>query len=262
MPARRVYVDTDRGQVHGVVAGDDGPWLVLHHESPLSWRVFDAALDPLAAYFRVLALDTPGYGASDALTPDAEIPEYAAMLLSAIRQVVGEDPFAVCGVHTGASIALEVGLQSSGQASHAVFLGLPAYDPQTRAERLATWAPPYELQPDGGHLMAVWHRYDAIWQDAPVELQHQAVVDVLGVLPRYGWGYNAAFRYDPLPGLRRLTPPILFLSAEGDPLTPADRSSAELVGARLVVLPGLPGQVPARAPEIFTRELVQFLQPT
>ena len=40
------------------------PLLVMLHQSPLSSRNYQAALPYLADHFRVVALDTPGFGQS------------------------------------------------------------------------------------------------------------------------------------------------------------------------------------------------------
>lgn len=258
MTTRRSYVDAAHGQVHLVTAGDTGPYVVLLHESPLSWHVYEPAIEHLAEHFRILLPDTPGYGASDAGEAEWEIPDYATALLSAIRSVVGAEKFVVLGCHTGASIALEVARQSDGQASGAVFLGLPAYDEETRADRLANWAPDVTVASDGSHLTGMWDRYTRIWQDPPLEAKNRAVLDVLGALEHYNWGYNAAFRYDPLPALQELNLPVLFLTAEHDALADADRRCAALIDAQLVELEGLSGQIGVRAPARLARELVTF----
>jgi pimeloyl-ACP methyl ester carboxylesterase len=259
MTMRKQYVDGDRGQIHLVTAGENGPWVVLHHESPLSWRVFEPAIESLAERFRVVIPDTPGYGNSDAGERDWEIPDYGRELLSGVRRVVGDEPFTVLGCHTGASIALEVATQSRGQAEGAVFLGLPAYDDATRAERLSSWAPDVEIAVDGSHLTAMWERYSRIWDRPPLETKHRAVVDVLGSLEHYNWGYNAAFRYDPIPALVELGLPVLFLTAEFDALAAADRRSSALIGAELVQLDGLPGQIGVRDPQRLVTELQSFV---
>ena len=258
MTGRRSYVDGPHGQIHVVASGDEGPWVVLLHESPLSWHVYEPALKLLAERFRVLLPDTPGYGASDPGDASWEIPDYASELLAGIRAVVGE-PFVVLGCHTGASIALEVATQSEGQARGAVFLGLPAYDEQTRADRLANWAPDMTVEADGSHLAAMWDRYTRIWTDPPLAAKHRAVIDVLSVLPQYNWGYNAAFRYDPMPALEALSIPVLFLTAEYDALAAADRRCAAAIGAKIVEIPQIPGQIGIRVPDVLTTEVGAFV---
>lgn len=258
---RARYLDTPHGQVHARTAGRAGPWLVLHHESPLSSSVFDAALPHLGAWCRAVALDTPGYGQSDPPDGPLALPAYATRLLAAARIATGGEPFAVAGVHTGASIAVEVARQGGDAVTAVTLMGLPAYDERTRAQRLATWAPPRTPDAGGDHLRWAWERYTEIWPDATPDLRHRAVVDLLGVLGRYHWAYEAAFRHDPLPALAALRQPVQFIAAGGDPLTPADERAAAATGARIDHLPDLPGQIAARAPRELSRLLRDFLTP-
>jgi pimeloyl-ACP methyl ester carboxylesterase len=209
--------------------------------------------------FPAIALDTPGYGLSDPPPSEREIPDYAAALLEAVDGL-GVGRFAVAGVHTGASLALQVALQAGpGRVSHVVFSGLPLLSAEERAEYLRSWSPPMAPAADGSHLRWAWERYERIWQGPP-DLLHLGATLLLGNLERYHWAYNAAFRYDPRPDLGGLSCPVLFLTAEGDLLIRSDREALALVpGSRLVEVPGLVGQLPLRAPETFSDALLAFL---
>jgi pimeloyl-ACP methyl ester carboxylesterase len=255
---RRVYIDTPFGQVHGRLAGSEGPWLVLHHESPLSSMVFERALPYLGEWCRVFAPDTPGYGQSDPPSEPLDIPTYANRLLSAIDVVTHGQSFAVGGMHTGASLAVEVAQQRESLATHLVLMGLPVYEGELRSEKLRG-TPPQQPRQDGSHLLWVWARYSEIWTDPPLDLMHRACVDFLSVLERYTWAYHAAFRYNPLPSLTRFKGAIQFILAENGPLTPTDRRNAELVGARIDRVPDLAGQVPYRTPQLFAQIVQRFV---
>ena len=113
-PIRCGYVDTSWGQVHYRSAGNAGPWVGLFHESPLSSRVYEDVLVQLAPHCRAVAFDTPGYGSS-ALPPSAteEIPDYAEVLGQA-AVAVGMKDAVFGGVHTGASIAIELAHDTAG----------------------------------------------------------------------------------------------------------------------------------------------------
>jgi pimeloyl-ACP methyl ester carboxylesterase len=253
----RRYVDTRWGQVHLREAGE-GHAIVFLHESPLSSRVYDSVLPLVAPRARALAFDTPGYGMSDPPPSECEIPDYAATLLEAIG-ALGVDRFAAVGVHTGASLALQLAVQAPERVSHVVFSGLPLFTPEARAEMLASWAP--QIQPDdaGSHMTWAWQRYMRIW-GGPASTVHVGATHLLGNLDRYHWAYNAAFRYDPEPDLDRITAPVLFLTAEEDLLIAEDRRAAERIsGGRLVTVPGLRGQLPLRAPQEFANGVLSFV---
>ena len=259
---RRGYVDVEWGQIHYRSSGSGGPAALFFHESPLSGFAYERALPFLGRGLRAYAFDTPGYGASDPPPHDRfEIPDYAAALLSA-ADALGLDTFAVAGVHTGASLALEAALQAApGRVTHAVLSGVPLITEAERRRYLASWSPPMRPDPRGGHLEWAWERYRRIWgADTDPEVLHVGAVHVLSVLDRYQWAYNAAFRYDPEPGLRRLSCPTLLLDAEFDIFADRDEPAAALIpDARIEVIPGLPGQLPIRVPEEYADRIIRFM---
>ena len=65
MTIKRRYVDLPHGQLHFRELGS-GPPLVLLHKTPSSSIQYARAMPLLAERFRTLALDTPGFGMSDA----------------------------------------------------------------------------------------------------------------------------------------------------------------------------------------------------
>jgi pimeloyl-ACP methyl ester carboxylesterase len=255
--ARRRYVDTRWGQVHVREAGD-GHAIVLLHESPLSSRVYEEVVGLIGARAHVIAVDTPGYGMSDAPPEECEIPDYAATLLEAIGNL-GIDRFVAVGAHTGASLALQLAVQAPNRVTHLVCSGLPLFAPEVRDEYLRSWSPQVDPAGSGEHMMWAWERYNRIW-GGPASLVHVGATHLLANLERYHWAYNAAFRYDPEPDLPKITCPVLFLTAADDLLIAEDRRAADRIpGAQLVTVPGLRGQLPLRAPHEFTDQLLEFV---
>ncbi|MCD9198695.1 alpha/beta fold hydrolase [Aeromicrobium wangtongii] len=251
------YVDTRWGQVHYRIAGSSGPWIGLLHESPLSSKVYESVLTVLGRDARVVAFDTPGYGASD--PPPAygyEIPDYAEVLAEAATAIGMERPV-LAGVHTGASIAIEMAhrLEVSGLS----LSGVALLDEQERAEFLATWNPKIPFDDEGAQFDWAVERYRRIWPDLSAEMLHIACIEVLRVFDRYEWGYQAAFRHDPAAPLAALDVPVMLLDAEFDMLAHLDAKAMELAkDPRLNILPGLQGQPHLRAPEEFSAELLAF----
>src|SRR5690606_34430297 len=92
------------------------------------------------------------------------------------------------------------------------------------------------------------------------EMLQLAVVDVMAVVGRYNWGYNAAFRHDPAPALAAFDAPVLLLDPEADLLAEKDELVLKIArDARLVVMPGLAGQPHLRAPEDYARHVRDFV---
>ncbi|MDE0290561.1 MAG: alpha/beta hydrolase [bacterium] len=259
---RRGYVDVGWGQVHYRTSGERGPVALFFHESPLSSMAYEQALPYLGRRLRAYAFDTPGYGSSDPPPHDRfEIPDYSAMLLQA-ADALGLDTFAVSGVHTGASLALEVALQAEpGRATHAILSGVPLMTEEDRRRYLASWAPSMRPTTQGEHLEWAWQRYQRIWgADSDPGVLHVGAIHVLSVLDRYQWAYNAAFRYDPEAGLRRLACPTLLLDAEFDIFADQDEPAAALIpDARISIIRGLPGQLPIRVPEEYAARIIRFV---
>ena len=77
---RRGYADTAVGQVHYREAGE-GEVVVLLHQTASSSIMYYRVMPYLAGRFRVVAMDTPGFGNSDALAgppgPEGFIAQYA-----------------------------------------------------------------------------------------------------------------------------------------------------------------------------------------
>ncbi|TDC54301.1 alpha/beta hydrolase [Actinomadura sp. KC345] len=254
------YADTDWGQVHYRINGDSGPWIGLFHESPLSSRVYEEVLPALGRHARAVAFDTPGYGASDPPPgPGFEIPDYARVLAQAAAGIGMERPV-LGGIHSGASIAIAVA--GHLPAPGVMLSGVPLFDEAERAGFLANWTPAAPIDAQGSQYPWAVERYLRTWgPDVPQDMLHLAVAELMRVAGRYEWGYQAAFRYDPSGALAALDAPVLLLNAEFDRLAAKDPIAMELArDARLVILPGLPGQPHLRAPGDFAAALLEFVR--
>lgn len=254
----REYVNTRWGQVHLRRDGTSGWPVVLLHESPLSSQIYEPVLPILGKNHVAIALDTPGYGMSDGPAEVVEIPDYAATLLEAVT-ALGFEEFAVAGVHTGASLAVQMAVQAPGRVSHLVLSGVPLFTESERADYLASWAPAVEVAADGSHFRWAWERYERIWSGPP-ELVHLGATSLLSNLKLYHVGYQAAFRYDPEPDLPSVRCPVLLLTAENDLLIESDRRAVDVFrNAHLEVVEGFVGQLPLRVPQLFADRVHEFV---
>lgn len=254
------YVESDWGQVHYRIAGASGPWVALFHESPLSGRVWEHVLAHLGEDARVVAFDTPGYGASDQPPSEThEIPEYATVLARAASEL-GMSDVVFGGVHTGASLAIEAAHVFDRGTTGVVLSGVPLFTDEERADFIANWTPDAPYDTEGSQFGWAIQRYQHIWPDVTADALHVAVTELMRVVDRYDWGYQAAFRHDPRRPLATLEHPVLLLDAENDMLADKDPLAIKLArDARLVSMPGLPGQPHVRAPEAYARHLRNFL---
>jgi pimeloyl-ACP methyl ester carboxylesterase len=103
---KRAYADGPNGQVHYYDSLGDGPPLLFIHQSPTSSMDYSATF-PLfvKAGVRVIAMDTPGMGLSDAPSSEPTIADYAAAA-PAVLDHAGVRQADAIGHHTGAQIAV------------------------------------------------------------------------------------------------------------------------------------------------------------
>jgi pimeloyl-ACP methyl ester carboxylesterase len=257
---KRGYIDTQYGQIHYKMAGDRGPYLFLFHESPLSSWEFDPAIPLLARRCRVVAFDNPGYGQSDAPAEPLDMNGFAVRFREAIDQF-GVERFAIGAVHTGSSIALELITNHLGdRVTHAILSGIPMVKPdQVEAFKARIGLP--AMDPEGDFLKRLWQGRRKGWGEAAsLDMIREAVALQLAIYPRFHWAFNAVFAYDAEQALRRLRCPVYVLNAEGDSLAEIDRQAAKLIaGAAFKLVPGVKGQLPYRAPDVYAREVLAFI---
>ncbi|WP_240335374.1 alpha/beta fold hydrolase [Pseudotabrizicola algicola] len=111
-PPSGEFVLVEGRRVHLQVAGE-GPDLVLIHGANGNLREFTfAMMDQLSDRYRVIAVDRPGLGYSDALPEDeASVAAQAQVLRQAVAQVGAQNPV-VLGQSYGGTVALAWALQA------------------------------------------------------------------------------------------------------------------------------------------------------
>jgi pimeloyl-ACP methyl ester carboxylesterase len=212
----RGYLAVPWGQVHYRTAGGAGaPTVLLLHQSPLSSATYEPLLPLLAAAgVRAIAVDTPGYGMSDAPPTEWDIPGYASAVW-AFADAYGLDRPVLLGQHTGAVIAAEAARQAPDRVPGVVFQGIPLYSAEERAEKMRSWAPGYTPTADGGHLAKVWERIHDLYPDLGLESADRQVVEYLSAGPDYAPAYRAVFRHaTDTAALARV--PVLLLHGDRD----------------------------------------------
>ncbi|MCU0890709.1 MAG: alpha/beta hydrolase, partial [Sandarakinorhabdus sp.] len=182
------------------------PALVLLHQSPLSGAMFLPAMPLLAAAgLRVLALDTPGFGASDPPPAPPSIADHADALAEGLDAL--ELPRAhVLGHHTGASIAAALAARHAGRVDRLILNGIALLSPEERAHFASFRFAPLQPRADGGHLVDAWHqrlRATPGWTD--IGAMHRHVVTMLANPERYFWAFDAVFSHDLAADLARIT---------------------------------------------------------
>ena len=156
---RRGYVDVGGGQIHYAetrTRPSDLP-IVLLHQSASSWLGYADLIEELRNSHWVLALDTPGFGNSDALEGTVTIEKLGASLSSALAQLEIEDYY-LFGHHTGASIAASMAASHPSQVRKLILSGPPVLD-ESQRKRLARVDLDPRPEADGSHLLRHWQRH-------------------------------------------------------------------------------------------------------
>lgn len=204
------------------------------HASPGSSYALEPLIERLASTRTVIAIDTPGFGESEALTMAEPLCADYAMALEETLDAMDLASLDLYGTHTGSKIATEFATQRPERVRRLVLDGIGAYSEEERADLLANYTPDLSPVWDGSHLIRAWtmrrdmhlfwpwFRRDAehrIALDMPsVDELHDHFVDFLRAVPGYGKGYRAAFRYEVGPALEKLQIPTLLVALPSDPL--------------------------------------------
>lgn len=262
------YLNLPWGQLHyrTVPADPALPLLIMLHQSPLSSRNYEAVLPLLAGHCRPVALDTPGYGGSDAVPEHWEVADYAQVVWS-IADAMRADQVFVFGRATGAVFALEAALSQPRRVLGMVLHGMPVYTKAERADRMRGFAPSIPLSADGAHLLGIWHRIKGEYPCIDPVLATHFTHDFLSAGPDFARSYRAIWRYD-LPqrvtggmsGTGGFIPPTLLLGGGADRIGFMHaRAVALMPRAQAVWLEGATDFVAEQLPKLFADHLTTFI---
>lgn len=235
---RKAYVDVSGGQVHyREVALDNGdPPLVLLHQTASSSLGYLDLLAELAGDFRLLALDTPGFGASDPLTGDVTLETLAEALVEALH-ILGVSSCWLYGHHTGAAVAAQIAADHPDLVGRLVLSGPPYLD-EAQQKRMRGTLMPVVLDLDGSHLLRAWQRHLQLASGCPLEVPHRELV-LAFTAARPETAYRAVLDANMDNVLGRVRCPTYMMGGELDTLRRGfDAAHDALPGSVLEVIPG------------------------
>ena len=250
--------------VNARISGD-GPPLVLFHSLLSDRASFDRIVPELAASYRVIVPELPGFGGSAAVA--GGLPEVADRMAAFVREAAGGEDVIVLGNGYGGFVALQMAIRHPGIATRLVLAdcGAAFSEPgretfrnmaaAARGKGLAAitpvamrrlFAPDYqEAHPE------LMREREAAFMRTDVDVFHAACLSLAAL--------------DLRPDLSTVTVPVLVLVGDQDEATPppmSDELSALLPDARLHVLKGCAHVPPLQAPEAFLEAIGTFLQAT
>lgn len=240
VPIRKAYSDTPLAggtvQTHYRTAGEGTPLVVLH-PSPMSSAFMVPVIDTVSDLCRVLAPDTPGYGATDPLPqPGDDLSPYVDWL-RAFVDALGLDEFVLYGSATGAQIAIEFGHAYPGRLKHLLLDNAVHFTDAERADIMANYFPDIAPRDDGSHLDDAWAMAKGLFRgfpwyeepdtplpEPPLPIVQATVLAYLVAGEDYARAYKAAFNNEKAERVQSLTVPTTILRWAGSLLrTQADR---------------------------------------
>src|SRR5262245_1708305 len=218
MTIRRAYAQLPHGQVHYAACGDaNAPAVLLLHQTPRSWAEYRGVLPLLGARYRVIAMDTAGFGESDPLPGAPSIQAWAVAAVQ-LLDALGIARAHVVGHHTGGVIAAELAARHAQRVGALVLSSTPFTDEafrRARAQRPAIDA--VEPSADGAHLAALWRTRQPFYPADRPDLLQAFVLDALKVRGDVEAGHRAVAAYRIEDRIDAIGQPTLLIRAPADP---------------------------------------------
>ena len=263
---KRGYFDHPFGQLHyrSINLDRDLPLLIMFHQSPLSSRNYQAVLPFLGDNFRVVAIDTPGFGQSDLPAETWEVDDYGR-LAGYVADSLNSPKFYLFGRATGAVFAFAASLLFSERVDKLVLHGMPVYTQNERESRLASFAPPYVINDDGSHFDWIWSRIHSEYPWINAEMATNFAKDFLDVGPDFASSYRSIWRYD-LPKTyvaagSNLACPTLVVGGDADRISfMHERVTSLLTEAEALLIKDATDFIAEQEPASFAAALSTFLR--
>lgn len=112
MPMRDVVIQTTYGAVHALEAGEGDPVLVLVHGAEADASMWEPYIEGLAKGRRVLALDLPGHGDTEAPEDLDTSAKGVTNWFSAVLEAEGLGSVDLLGHSMGGTVAIHIALES------------------------------------------------------------------------------------------------------------------------------------------------------
>lgn len=243
VPVDRLYVDGRFGQLHVYRAEPptktERPPLMCFHMSPFAAVIYENFLSEMGRDRIAIAVDTPGFGNSDAPATAPLIPDYAAAMVDAM-DALDIDTVDVMGFHTGSKTCLEVARQQPDRVRRIVMVSIAYWTEAEKAGRSVSIKPP-EITADGSHLMSAWQAL-VHWsmEGRSLEMIADSFYAHLLNPSITHWGHQAAYQYNTEAAVAEVDKPILVLNPEDDLVEQTARIKPLLHNAQsqFVDLPG------------------------
>lgn len=149
-----------------------GPAVLLFHQTPQSSQTMEPLMRLLARHCTAIAVDTPGFGQSDALPEKVWSMAALSDLMLAFMNQLGLETVGVCGQHTGAAMAAELARRHPSRVLALALDGIPLFNAQECETILPHQLYRFVPAADGSHLTWAWSRFRDGWMFFPWSERH------------------------------------------------------------------------------------------
>ncbi len=211
----RGYASTKAGQIHFREVAGRAPAIVFLHQTASSSASFQRVLERLKLPNRLIAIDTPGFGASFDPPGSPTLARYASHVLAALDKLKVRQ-FHLFGQHTGANIAAAIALRHPTRTRSVMMLGAAILSAQERLAFRAAFEQPIRPRADGTHLQQYWSYAADHNLGCDPEILHGEVVSMLRAWKGRVQAYRAVSFDNASATIRKIRAPVLFMSSPGD----------------------------------------------
>jgi pimeloyl-ACP methyl ester carboxylesterase len=243
---QKSFVATRLGQIFVIQYAPPGPksaWhrpILLIHQTSLSHLEYTPLALLLAHDRPVVAIDLPGYGASDPLPAPITIDQYAdavADALAALHARGGAASYDVMGTHGGSLVACQLALAHPDQVHRLVVNGLAL---ETPAEEKARFAAIRRDEPFPATVLRLQQGLVGLLAKEDSTLDPEGIsmilVDSLRSYTRRWYLFDASARYPGMDRLPRIRQKMMIITMQDDLRDDTTRSIKFLPQAQLVDL--------------------------
>jgi len=235
---RKSYADCSAGQIHYRYVPGEGTPIVFFQQTASSSRMYEKVMQQLPPGRPLYALDTPGFGGSFDPPSQPTMAQYADWMLEAI-DAIGLQRFHIFGHHTGACLAVELGVRHAARVASLMMVGPLPLTPEERHEFSLHFGAPIAPTADGSYLKATWDYLATLGAHHDLELHHRELVDTTRAWLGRSMAYKAVWDQDWAALFAAVRCPMLLLCATDDVLFPYfERAKSLRPDATAVVIKG------------------------
>ncbi len=123
------FINVDGVRLHYVEGGTHGTPIVFLHGFGSTWKMWEPVMEKFQADHKVIAIDLPGLGQSSSISGDDYSAENVSrILLTAIKQIVGNEPIYFVSHDLGNSASYPLVANNQGYIKKVVFMDSPIPD--------------------------------------------------------------------------------------------------------------------------------------